>query len=179
MGGWCEQATEQEIALAKAEIGAEGVGCEPASAVTLAGLKKLVAQGSVSPASASSSSSPATRSRTRSTPSTTTAASSSPRPNSPPPPRPSEPATNLCASLQSSSKPTSPSSFARSKSEWPRANASEPVAPGIPYEPGPSSGWSFLPPPPTSAPASIPSACHGAHPHRRGGSGPGCQAPDC
>ena len=47
MGGWCEQATEQEIALAKAEIGAEGVGCEPASAVTLAGLKKLVAQGRV------------------------------------------------------------------------------------------------------------------------------------
>ena len=46
-GGWCEQATEQEIALAKAEIGAEGVGCEPASAVTLAGLKKLVAQGRV------------------------------------------------------------------------------------------------------------------------------------
>jgi threonine synthase len=49
MGGWCEEATEQEIALAKAEIGAEGVGCEPASAVTLAGLKKLVAQGRVSP----------------------------------------------------------------------------------------------------------------------------------
>jgi threonine synthase len=49
MGGWCEQATEQEIALAKAEIGAEGVGCEPASAVTLAGLKKLVAQGRVKP----------------------------------------------------------------------------------------------------------------------------------
>jgi threonine synthase len=48
MGGWCEQATEQEIALAKAEIGAEGIGCEPASAVTLAGLKKLVAQGRVS-----------------------------------------------------------------------------------------------------------------------------------
>ena len=49
MGGWCEQASEQEIALAKAEIGAEGVGCEPASAVTLAGLKKLVVQGRVSP----------------------------------------------------------------------------------------------------------------------------------
>jgi threonine synthase len=49
MGGWCEQASEQEIALAKAEIGAEGVGCEPASAVTLAGLKKLVAQGRVTP----------------------------------------------------------------------------------------------------------------------------------
>ena len=46
-GGWCEQVSEQEIALAKAEIGAEGVGCEPASAVTLAGLKKLVAQGRV------------------------------------------------------------------------------------------------------------------------------------
>ena len=44
-GGWCEQVSEQEIALAKAEIGAEGVGCEPASAVTLAGLKKLVAAG--------------------------------------------------------------------------------------------------------------------------------------
>jgi threonine synthase len=48
-GGWCEQVSEQEIALAKAEIGAEGVGCEPASAVTLAGLKKLVAQGRVTP----------------------------------------------------------------------------------------------------------------------------------
>jgi len=47
MGGWCEQVNEAEIALAKAEIGAEGVGCEPASAVTLAGLKKLVAQGRV------------------------------------------------------------------------------------------------------------------------------------
>jgi threonine synthase len=46
-GGWCEQASEQEIALSKAEIGAEGVGCEPASAVTLAGLKKLVAQGKI------------------------------------------------------------------------------------------------------------------------------------
>jgi len=34
---------------AKAEIGADGVGCEPASAVTLAGLKKLVKQGFVKP----------------------------------------------------------------------------------------------------------------------------------
>ncbi len=49
LGGWCEQVSEQEIALAKAEIGAEGVGCEPASAVTLAGLKKLVALGKVGP----------------------------------------------------------------------------------------------------------------------------------
>jgi threonine synthase len=39
--------SEREIALAKAEIGAEGIGCEPASAVTLAGLKKLVANGRV------------------------------------------------------------------------------------------------------------------------------------
>ncbi|GGG95282.1 threonine synthase [Silvibacterium dinghuense] len=48
-GGWVEQVNEAEIALAKAEIGAEGIGCEPASAVTLAGLKKLVAQGHVQP----------------------------------------------------------------------------------------------------------------------------------
>jgi threonine synthase len=46
-GGWCEQVSEAEIALAKAQIGAEGIGCEPASAVTLAGLKKLVADGRV------------------------------------------------------------------------------------------------------------------------------------
>ncbi len=48
-GGWTEAVSEQEIALAKAEIGAEGIGCEPASAVTLAGLKKLVAQGKITP----------------------------------------------------------------------------------------------------------------------------------
>jgi len=46
-GGWVEQVSEAEIALAKAEIGAEGVGCEPASAVTLAGLKKLAAEGKI------------------------------------------------------------------------------------------------------------------------------------
>jgi threonine synthase len=45
--GACEQVTELEIAQAKAEIGEEGIGCEPASAVTLAGLKKLVKQGFV------------------------------------------------------------------------------------------------------------------------------------
>lgn len=48
-GGACEQVSELEIAQAKAEIGAEGIGCEPASAVTLAGLKKLVQQGFVKP----------------------------------------------------------------------------------------------------------------------------------
>src|SRR5580692_8589306 len=46
-GGWCLDVSEAEIAIAKAEIGAEGLGCEPASAVTLAGLKKLRAQGVV------------------------------------------------------------------------------------------------------------------------------------
>ncbi len=46
-GGWCEQVSEREIAVAKAQIGAEGIGCEPASAVTLAGLRKLVADGRV------------------------------------------------------------------------------------------------------------------------------------
>jgi threonine synthase len=49
-GGWCLDVSEAEIAIAKAEIGAEGLGCEPASAVTLAGLKRLRAEGKVSPA---------------------------------------------------------------------------------------------------------------------------------
>jgi threonine synthase len=44
-GGTVEQASDVEIAAAKAEIGADGIGCEPASAVTLAGLKKLVRSG--------------------------------------------------------------------------------------------------------------------------------------
>jgi threonine synthase len=47
--GTVEQVSEIEIAIAKAEIGAEGIGCEPASAVTLAGLKKLVKSGFVKP----------------------------------------------------------------------------------------------------------------------------------
>jgi threonine synthase len=47
--GTVEEVSEIEIAIAKAEIGAEGIGCEPASAVTLAGLKKLVKQGFVKP----------------------------------------------------------------------------------------------------------------------------------
>jgi threonine synthase len=46
-GGWCLDVTEAEISIAKAEMGTEGLGCEPASAVTLAGLKKLRAQGKV------------------------------------------------------------------------------------------------------------------------------------
>jgi threonine synthase len=47
--GCCEDVTDEEIALAKAEIGSEGIGCEPASATTLAGLKKLVRSGVVEP----------------------------------------------------------------------------------------------------------------------------------
>jgi threonine synthase len=48
-GGSCLDVSEAQIAIAKAELGAEGLGCEPASAVTLAGLKKMRAQGLVSP----------------------------------------------------------------------------------------------------------------------------------
>src|SRR5262245_11240048 len=39
--------SEQEIADAKAVIGRDGVGCEPASATTVAGIKQLVAGGSI------------------------------------------------------------------------------------------------------------------------------------
>ena len=39
--------SEQEIADAKAMIGRDGIGCEPASATTVAGLRKLVASGHV------------------------------------------------------------------------------------------------------------------------------------
>src|SRR5262249_35920934 len=48
-GGACEEVSEKEIAQAKAELGAEGIGCEPASAATLAGLKKLIATNFVMP----------------------------------------------------------------------------------------------------------------------------------
>lgn len=44
-GGVVEKVTEQEIADAKAVIGACGIGCEPASAATLAGIRKLTAAG--------------------------------------------------------------------------------------------------------------------------------------
>jgi threonine synthase len=43
--GVVEKASEQEIADAKAVIGKCGIGCEPASAATLAGIKKLTAKG--------------------------------------------------------------------------------------------------------------------------------------
>ena len=48
-GGTVEKVTEQEIADAKAQIGLCGIGCEPASAATLAGIRKLTAAGVISP----------------------------------------------------------------------------------------------------------------------------------
>jgi threonine synthase len=48
-GGTVEAASEQEIADAKAVIGRAGIGCEPASAATLAGIKKLVGKGVIRP----------------------------------------------------------------------------------------------------------------------------------
>jgi threonine synthase len=45
--GVVEAVSEQEIADAKAQIGLCGIGCEPASAATLAGIRKLVASGVV------------------------------------------------------------------------------------------------------------------------------------
>lgn len=43
--GTVEKVSEQEIADAKAVIGQCGIGCEPASAATLAGIRKLTASG--------------------------------------------------------------------------------------------------------------------------------------
>jgi len=40
-GGQVIDVTDEEIGEAKAAIGRDGIGCEPASATTLAGLKKL------------------------------------------------------------------------------------------------------------------------------------------
>jgi threonine synthase len=47
--GTVEKVTEQEISDAKATIGLCGIGCEPASAATLAGIRKLVAAGTIRP----------------------------------------------------------------------------------------------------------------------------------
>ena len=41
--GWCDKVNEQEIADAKAILGRDGIGCEPASATTIAGLKTMLA----------------------------------------------------------------------------------------------------------------------------------------
>jgi threonine synthase len=45
--GVVERVSEQEIADAKAIIGQCGIGCEPASAATLAGIRKLTAAGTI------------------------------------------------------------------------------------------------------------------------------------
>ena len=46
-GGQIISVSETEIADAKAVIGRDGIGCEPASATTVAGIKKLVASGHI------------------------------------------------------------------------------------------------------------------------------------
>lgn len=46
-GGCVITVSEQEIADAKAMIGRDGVGCEPASATTVAGIRKLVSDGAI------------------------------------------------------------------------------------------------------------------------------------
>lgn len=48
-GGTVLTVSEQEMANAKAIIGREGVGCEPASASTVAGIRRLVADGVIEP----------------------------------------------------------------------------------------------------------------------------------
>jgi threonine synthase len=47
-GGVVREATDQEMLDAKAQIGAGGLGCEPASAASVAGLLKLVNEGVIS-----------------------------------------------------------------------------------------------------------------------------------
>ena len=47
--GVVEKVSEQEIADAKATIGQAGIGCEPASAASLAGARKLVNRGIIAP----------------------------------------------------------------------------------------------------------------------------------
>jgi threonine synthase len=48
-GGLVIDVTDEEIGEAKAMIGRDGIGCEPASATTLAGLRKLTAAGKIDP----------------------------------------------------------------------------------------------------------------------------------
>ncbi len=43
--GWVTEVSEQEIANAKAIVGRDGIGCEPASATTIAGLKRICVEG--------------------------------------------------------------------------------------------------------------------------------------
>ena len=45
--GWVMDVSDEEIGEAKAMIGRDGIGCEPASATTLAALRKLTAGGQI------------------------------------------------------------------------------------------------------------------------------------
>jgi threonine synthase len=47
--GVVEDVTDEEIMAAKREIDGMGIGCEPASAATLAGVRKLTAAGVMQP----------------------------------------------------------------------------------------------------------------------------------
>ena len=51
LDGVVEQVTDQEIMDAKAQVDAAGIGAEPASCATVAGLRKLVASGTIDPGS--------------------------------------------------------------------------------------------------------------------------------
>jgi threonine synthase len=50
---WCHgvvrQVSDQEILDAKAQVGAGGMGCEPASAASVAGARLLVGEGTIQP----------------------------------------------------------------------------------------------------------------------------------
>ena len=46
-GGFCESVTDEEIFEAKTMLAEDGVGCEPASAATVAGVRKLVRAGKI------------------------------------------------------------------------------------------------------------------------------------
>ena len=49
LGGTALDVDDAEIGDARAIVGRDGVGCEPASAATLAGLKRLIAEGTIAP----------------------------------------------------------------------------------------------------------------------------------
>ncbi len=48
-GGVVREASDEEILDAKAQVGAGGLGCEPASAASVAGAKRLLAEGVIGP----------------------------------------------------------------------------------------------------------------------------------
>jgi threonine synthase len=47
--GFCDAVSDDQIFEAKAALAKDGVGCEPASAATIAGIKKLIASGAIPP----------------------------------------------------------------------------------------------------------------------------------